>query len=303
MLPCALRARLPNGRLLEALLTQQRTAARWQALVKGARRLKAGMPLPFAEGALNATAIERCGEDGEQWLLEFEQPSTLHARLQRHGFAPLPPYIRRLRTQAVSDAHHPHLSVVDAAADPTAAEDRLDYQTLFAQHSGSVAAPTAALHFTPDTLNALKKRGVQLVTLTLHVGAGTFLPLSQNTLAQDQLPPEWLQITSTTSQAILRARKEKRCVVAVGTTCVRALETWAAHQFPSSFQYHSQLFIRPGHRFLATDAIVTNFHLPCSSLLLLVAAFHGGDRLLKAYQEAICQNYRFYSYGDCMLIH
>ncbi len=284
--PCLLEARLPNGVLLEALLTQQCTEGRWQALIKRARRVKSGMLISFARGDLKAVALERCGEHDEQWLLEFENPKTLKDRLQQHGLAPLPPYIRRLNPTRVA----------------TAAADKNDYQTIFARCDGSIAAPTAAMHFTARTLKELQEKEIKLAFITLHIGVGTFTPLTAEQLKKNQLAAEWINIPTETVQAIKHAKKHQNPVVAIGTTTVRALETWGEHQSPAFFQGNSLLFIRPGHRFLVVDGLLTNFHLPASSLILLTAAFHGRTQLLNAYHEAIQQKYRFYSYGDCMLI-
>ena len=281
--PVRLTARLPKGVPIEALLVESLGPGRWRALVKKGRRLKPGMVVPFAQGELSARAEHRT-EQGD-WVLAFETPDTFAERLERLGLAPLPPYIHR-------DIHQGY--------DP--APDREAYQTLFARNEGAIAAPTAALHFTPPVLRELDARGLERVALTLHVGLGTFQPVKTSDPKMHTMHREWFQISPTVARTILEARSQGRPVVAIGTTTVRALESWAALGTPPGFSGWSHLFIQPPHDFLAVDALLTNFHLPRSTLLMLVSALHGRELLMAAYAEAVHQAYRFYSFGDCMLI-
>ncbi|HUJ74992.1 MAG TPA: S-adenosylmethionine:tRNA ribosyltransferase-isomerase, partial [bacterium] len=198
--------------------------------------------------------------------------------------APLPPYIQR--------------------EDPAGQreEDRVAYQTVYASRPGAIAAPTAGLHFTPDTMLALDAAGHTRLEITLHVGAGTFAPVKVQRLEQHHMHQEWWQIEPAVAQGILQARKEGRAIIAVGTTTVRTLESWALQGFPEGAEGSTELFIRPPFVFQATDGILTNFHLPRSTLLMLVSAFHGRERLLGAYRQAVAARYRFFSFGDCMLL-
>jgi S-adenosylmethionine:tRNA ribosyltransferase-isomerase len=282
--PRRLTARLPSGVLVEALLVAEEAPGRWQALVRKARRVKAGMTIPFAGGHLPARALERTAEGG--WRLEFEEPLTLPARLEAHGLAPLPPYIRR-------NVHNGY--------DPAA--DRSAYQTCYASVDGAIAAPTAGLHFTPQVLAALRERGIETAELTLHVGVGTFAKVKVDDPEEHTLHEEWYDLPAATAARLVEARGQGRPVIAVGTTSVRALESWAAAGAPpQGFRGWSGLYIRPPFEFRAVDGLLTNFHLPRSTLLLLVSAFYGRERLLAAYAEAVAQGYRFFSFGDCMLI-
>jgi S-adenosylmethionine:tRNA ribosyltransferase-isomerase len=213
----------------------------------------------------------------------IEAPWPVRELMERHGLPPLPPYISR------HDAPKP--------------EDRERYQTVYAREDGSVAAPTAGLHFTPELLARLAGRGVPVHYLTLHVGPGTFRPIRAGRVEDHRLEAEPIDIPEETAEAVERARREGRRVVAVGTTTTRALE-WAAAEDGRvrACTGLADLFIRPGHRFRVVDALVTNFHLPRSSLLVLVSAFAGRDLVLAAYRHAVAARYRLYSYGDAMLI-
>jgi S-adenosylmethionine:tRNA ribosyltransferase-isomerase len=233
-----------------------------------------GTPLEF-DGGLGATVVER---RGAFHVLRFDAP--LLPVLERAGHVPLPPYIRR----------------ADAAA------DRERYQTVYAREPGSVAAPTAGLHFDEPLLAALARRGVARAAVTLHVGAGTFAPLRPEQLDGGRLHAERLVVPAATVTAVAAARARGGRVVAVGTTAVRALESAAASGALTPLAGETELFIRPGFRFVVVDALVTNFHLPQSSLLMLVAAFGGRERVLSAYRHAVTSRYRFFSYGDAMFL-
>lgn len=278
-----LAARLEGGTPIEALLLEEEAPGVWRAMVKRARRIKPGQVLPFAEGRLAAKAVART-EDG-CWRLAFEDPASLPGRLALHGLPPLPPYIRR-------DIH--------GSYDP--ARDRADYQTRFARVEGAVAAPTAGLHFTEALLERLKEQGTETVELTLHVGEGTFAKIQGSDPSAHPMHREWCEVGPDAARRLREAREHGRPIIAVGTTSVRTLETWAGRGMPESMQCWSELFVHPPYDFLAVDGMITNFHQPRTTLVLMVAAFHGRENLLAAYGEAVARGYRFFSFGDGMLI-
>jgi len=259
----------------------------WAALAKPARRLRAGMPLSFADPGWSAV-VAGIGDRGVRRISFRPAPArpsqeglSFENWLARVGHVPLPPYIDR------SDE----------------AEDRERYQTVYAKEPGSVAAPTAGLHFTEETLARCRARGLTTATVTLHVGPGTFRPVATEDPAEHALDPEPYVVPPETVRAIRAARARGGRVIAVGTTAVRTLESWARDGEPEDGAWRDTgLFILPGFRFLSIDGMVTNFHLPRSSLLFLVAALAGRERILAAYDDAIRAGYRFYSYGDAMLI-
>ncbi|HXJ82165.1 MAG TPA: tRNA preQ1(34) S-adenosylmethionine ribosyltransferase-isomerase QueA [Candidatus Methylomirabilis sp.] len=270
-----------DGRPVELLLIRALDGNRWEALVKPGRRCRGGARLLVAAGAARATVVAQA-EAGER-IIDFEAPWPVPELLERYGQPPLPPYIAR---------HH--------APKP---EDRDRYQTVYASHEGSVAAPTAGLHFTVGLIERLRERGVEFHALTLHVGPGTFRPLKVADVEAHRMDCEEVEIPEATAEAVNRAKAEGRRVIAVGTTTTRALE-WAAG--PSSrvraARGAANLYIQPGYSFKAIDGLITNFHLPRSTLLLLVSAFCGREVILAAYRHAVAARYRFYSYGDAMLI-
>ena len=273
VIPARVYGRRPTGGRLELLFVRPLDAPdTWEVLVRGAPREGERVHLPDAGGVWGAPR-----GDG-RWSLAVEAPAPIVEWLERAGEVPLPPYITR-----------------PAGPTPT---DRARYQTTYARVPGAVAAPTAGLHLTPELLAALRAREVEVAALTLHVGPGTFLPIRTDDLDAHVMPGERYAIPPDTAAAVARARAEGRRVVAVGTTTVRALESAAAGGPPGE----ATLFIRPGHRFRAVDALLTNFHLPRSPLLALVAAFAGWDRIRAVYEEAVRRRYRFYSFGDAMLI-
>ena len=276
----------PTGRI-EVMLTEPGGENEWRALVRPGRKVAIGeilvFPSPSGAIELKAEVIER-GEFGER-LLRFEPPPDFFAALDRIGHIPLPPYIHR----------------DDAAA------DRERYQTVFSRERGSVAAPTAGLHFTPRILDALTARGVEIARVTLHVGLGTFAPLRVERVDEVRLHRERYTLSAETADALNRAQRDGRRIVAVGTTVVRTLESAAAALLAgnTTLQPHSgstDIFISPGFQFRLVNALLTNFHLPQSSLLMLVSAFAGREYVLNAYKHAVEQHYRFFSYGDCMFI-
>lgn len=255
----------------------------WRCLLDVSRPPSPGSRLRFA-GGLSAR-VE--GRAGETWVVRLETETGADPLdvVEERGEIPLPPYIAR------------------DPGDPRAGVDRERYQTVYARETGSAAAPTAGLHFTPALLEALERTGVGRTEVTLHVGIGTFLPLRGEILREGRLHAESFSVSEETARAVARARRRGGRIVAVGTTTVRALES--ASREDGSLEPGSgrtELFIRPGHRFRAVDALITNFHLPRSSLLSLVFAFAGREAVLAAYREAIREGYRFYSYGDAMLV-
>lgn len=251
----------------------------WEALVRPGRKVGTGEVLVFGEGELEAEVLAR-GEYGQR-RLRFRAAGDFREAVERLGHVPLPPYI-------------------DRADEPG---DRERYQTIFAQRGEAVAAPTAGLHFTPETLAAIRQRSCQVVELTLEVGYGTFQPLHTETVERHPMHAESYQISPEGAGVLERARAARRPVLAVGTTVVRALEDCASrHGRVVPGRGEATLFIYPGYEFKVVNQLLTNFHLPRSSLLILVSAFAGRENLLRAYAHAVRENYRFYSYGDCMLI-
>jgi S-adenosylmethionine:tRNA ribosyltransferase-isomerase len=252
----------------------------WRAFVRNAKRLKDGDRIDFGAG-VSAIAVER-GADGSI-LMSFEGEEPLELLLERAGTMPLPPYIAGKRA-------------VDA-------RDRDDYQTMFAEKDGAVAAPTASLHFTPGLVAAIEARGVKRETLTLHVGAGTFLPVKVDETDDHVMHAEWGRIDPATAARLNAARSDGGRIIAVGTTSLRLLESAAGEDGAiRPFDGDTAIFITPGYRFKAIDGLMTNFHLPKSTLMMLVSALIGRERMMEAYAHAIAQGYRFYSYGDSSLL-
>ncbi len=281
VIPARLRGKRGDAKV-EFTLHKEDGAHQWRAFAKGARKLRAGDRIDFAPG-LWAEVLAK-GAGGEVTLAFSLAGAALRRALERFGRAPLPPYIRR-------------------AGGPDA-RDRADYQTVFAAVAGAVAAPTAGLHFTHALIAALNEKGVRLVTVTLHVGAGTFAPVKAADTRDHKLESEAGFISDAAAAAINGARGEEARILAVGTTVLRLLESSAdetgrVHPFAGE----TDLFITPGYRFRAVDLLLTNFHLPRSTLFMLVSAFAGLMRMRAAYEHAQRTGYRFYSYGDCCLLH
>ncbi|WP_298198130.1 tRNA preQ1(34) S-adenosylmethionine ribosyltransferase-isomerase QueA [Novosphingobium sp.] len=253
---------------------------RWQAFVRNGKRIRPGDRIEFAAG-VEAMAEERL-DDGS-WVLFFPGDEPVEVLLERAGTVPLPPYIAGKR--AIDEA------------------DRSDYQTMFAAKDGAVAAPTASLHFTPELLEAVAAAGIVYETLTLHVGAGTFLPVKAEDTTNHTMHAEWGTIDADTADRLNAARAAGRRVVAVGTTSLRLLESAAGEdKVIRPFEGDTSIFITPGYRFRAIDGLMTNFHLPKSTLFMLVSALMGLERMQAAYAHAIAAEYRFYSYGDSSLL-
>lgn len=276
VLPARLLGRKASGGAVEVLLERLLGGSEALAQVRASKTPRPGTRL-LLEGGLEVAVVER---QGEFHRLRFPAERPLPELLERHGHMPLPPYIRRADT----------------------ALDRERYQTVFARRPGAVAAPTAGLHFDEPLLERLRAAGIATATLTLHVGAGTFQPVRSETVEGHRMHAEWLSVPASVCAAVAAARGRGGRVVAVGTTVVRALETAAAGDTLAPFEGETDIFLYPGHRFRAVDGLVTNFHLPGSTLLMLVSAFAGRERVLAAYRHAVAGRYRFFSYGDAMLI-
>ncbi|MFM5907957.1 MAG: tRNA preQ1(34) S-adenosylmethionine ribosyltransferase-isomerase QueA [Novosphingobium sp.] len=253
---------------------------RWQAFVRNARRLKPGDEIAFPA---DVRAVAETRHDDGSWTLAFLGDDPVELLLERAGQMPLPPYIAGKR--------------------PTDADDLEDYQTMFAHEAGAVAAPTAALHFTPELIAALDDAGILRETLTLHVGAGTFLPVKADDTDDHRMHAEWGRIDQTTANRLNAARAAGGRIIAVGTTSLRLLESATAEDgIVRPFAGDTAIFITPGYRFKAIDGLMTNFHLPRSTLFMLVSALMGRERMQAAYAHAIANGYRFYSYGDSSLL-
>jgi S-adenosylmethionine:tRNA ribosyltransferase-isomerase len=272
--------RVPSGGVVELLLIREVDTRVWEALARPSRRLQKGARVEFGDSKLHGEVVESL--DHGTRLIKFEGDLPLDRVIDELGETPLPPYIKR----------------------PTsAANDKDRYQTVYASKRGAIAAPTAGLHFSPEVLSGIKSRGTAVVEITLHVGYGTFEPVRVNEISQHRVAPEWASISTETAQAINQTRVLGGRVVAVGTTTARALESTVSPLGQTEARSGlAELTMVPGYKFRVVDALLTNFHLPRSSLLLLVSAFAGRDLILDAYRHAVMSNYRFYSYGDCMLI-
>ena len=279
VIPAQLEGRRGEARI-GATLHKRLDLRRWQAFVRNAKRLRAGDVIDFSAG-VQARAEAR-GDDGS-WTLAFLGEEAVEVLLHRAGQMPLPPYLAGKR--------------------PTDAQDQSDYQTMFAARDGAVAAPTAALHFTPDLIDALDNAGVQRETLTLHVGAGTFLPVKAEDTADHRMHAEWGTIDAATADRLNAARAAGGRIIAVGTTSLRLLESAVGEDgVVRPFSGDTAIFITPGYRFKAVDGLMTNFHLPKSTLFMLVSALMGLERMQAVYGHAIANDYRFYSYGDSSLL-
>ena len=277
--PARLNGRLETGAAIELFLIEETAENTWTALARPGRRLKPGKQVLFGNG-LSAEVLTK-GDDGRV-SVRFASDGPLLDMIERFGTTPLPPYIKR-----ESDTR----------------SDRERYQTVYAARSGAIAAPTAGLHFTPDILERIAENGVGITQLTLHVGYGTFEPVRVDDLAQHKVMPERYEIGDETAALLNSARAAGGRIVAVGTTTTRALESnFARFGSFTAERGTADLTVTPGHDFKAVDALLTNFHLPKSSLLVLVSTFGGRELIMEAYRHAVGERYRFYSYGDCMFI-
>jgi S-adenosylmethionine:tRNA ribosyltransferase-isomerase len=277
VLPARIFGKKDTGGKVEALLITKVDDNTWECMIKG-KNVREDSHLIFGEGDLNGTVIERV--EGGRFLIEFEEEQNLAEIFHRIGVMPTPPYIKELL------------------------EDQSRYQTVYAREDGSIAAPTAGLHFTEEYLETLRQMGARIITITLHVSVGTFLPVKKKYIKEHKMEPEFFKIDSKTAEEINNAKSQGSRIFAVGTTTMKALESACDEEGNlSEFQGESNLFIYPGYRFkTGLFGLLTNFHLPKSTLIMLVSAFAGKDTIFKAYSEAISQEYRFYSFGDAMLI-
>ncbi len=276
VLPARLFGRkIPTGGQVEILLLSRKGERLWEALVKG-KKVKEGVKIQAGEGEEAVIGVVVGVTEAGSRLIEFERP--IEPILPKIGVIPLPPYIR------------------SQLADPER------YQTIFAREEGSVAAPTAGLHFTPELMRRIEEKGARFLFVTLHIGLDTFKPIKEESIEEHKMHSEYCELSEDVAEEINRAKSEGRRIIAIGTTSVRVLETAASESGVRPFRGYTDLFIYPGYRFKVVDALITNFHLPRSTLIVLVSAFAGKDLIMRAYQEAVRLRYRFYSFGDAMLI-
>ncbi|NJP36574.1 tRNA preQ1(34) S-adenosylmethionine ribosyltransferase-isomerase QueA [Alkalicoccus luteus] len=271
-------SRKDTGGKVEMLLLHEKEDFIWEVLVKPARRIREGAVLTFGDGLLEAVCLEELPEGRRKMKLEFS--GIFPEILDQLGEMPLPPYIQEQL------------------------KEKERYQTVYAENSGSAAAPTAGLHFTPAMLNRVREAGVDVVTLTLHVGLGTFRPVAVDSVEEHSMHAEYYELSESAAEKLNRAKQEGRRIIAVGTTSARTLETVARDtngEFCEASGW-TDIFIYPGFTFRAVDALLTNFHLPKSTLVMLVSAFAGREHILNAYETAVRHQYRFFSFGDAMLL-
>ena len=268
-----------TGAVSEILLLRQVKGDVWECLAKPGKRLKTGAQVVFGDGTLKAQIEHTSEEDGNKLVRFFYDTQTLYEKLDAFGKMPLPPYIRKQL------------------------EDNSQYQTVYAKELGSAAAPTAGLHFTPELMQRLKQAGIQFAEVTLHVGLGTFRPVKEDNILAHKMHSEWYSISEETAQAIRSTKAAGHRVIAVGTTSCRTLEAAAARYGEiRACSGDTDIFIYPGFSFRVLDGLITNFHLPESTLIMLVSAFYGYERTMRAYAEAVKEQCRFFSFGDAMLI-
>ena len=278
MLPARLVGqRLPGGGICEVLLLNDRGDKVWECLVRPGRKLRKGTRLSFGNGELTAEIVEQLEEGGR--LIRFDYEGIFLETLERLGKMPLPPYIKE------------------------ELQDQERYQTVYSKVLGSAAAPTAGLHFTPELLEKIRAKGVKIGYVTLHVGLGTFRPVKEDTIEDHPMHSEYCTIPQETADLINETRKGGGRCICVGTTSCRTLESWAAEDgHMEAKSGWTNIYIYPGYRFKVMDGLVTNFHLPESTLIMLVSAFAGREHVLAAYEEAVREKYRFFSFGDAMFI-
>ena len=276
VIPARLYGERPTGGACEVLLLKQVGPKKWETLVRPGKKLKPGAEVIFGDGRLKCRVLETTDAGGR--IVEFECEGTFEAALDELGEMPLPPYI------------HEKL------------QDRDRYQTVYARQDGSAAAPTAGLHFTPELLERIRQKGVDIVPVLLHVGLGTFRPVKVENIEDHEMHTEYFEVTEDAANRINAARERGGRIVAVGTTSVRTLESAARDGRLQAMRGDTSIFIRPGYRYQMVDALITNFHLPGSTLIMLVSALYDRERILDAYRLAVKEEYRFFSFGDAMLI-
>jgi len=284
VLPARLLGRRRTGGKIDMLLVREVKTGLWETMITASRRLDDNEPLTFEDGAIRAWYRGR--SDKKLPLVEFDEPENLSQKLRDCGRAPLPPYIKR-----------------NTPANGSRSDDISRYQTVYARTPGAIAAPTAGLHYTPEILEQVQQTGVAVEMLTLHVGPGTFKPVKTERLEDHIVEPEWYDVPQGLPERVIKTKQDGGRIICVGTTTCRVLETLARMQ-PNEWTLEgwTELFIRPPFDFKWVDVLQTNFHVPKSSLLALVFGFAGREKILAAYEEAIARGYRFYSYGDAMLI-
>ncbi len=276
VIPARLYGERPTGGACEVLLLKQLGPKRWETLVRPGKKLRPGAEMIFGDGRLRCRVVETTDDGGR--IVEFECEGSFEAALDALGEMPLPPYI------------HEKL------------QDRDRYQTVYAKQDGSAAAPTAGLHFTPELLSRIREKGVDIVPVLLHVGLGTFRPVKVENIEEHQMHSEYFEVTEDAAQRVNAAHARGGRVIAVGTTSVRTLESAAEDGRLVARRGDTSIFIKPGYRWQLVDALITNFHLPGSTLLMLVSALYDREHILAAYEEAVRDEYRFFSFGDAMLI-
>lgn len=276
VIPARLYGERPTGGACEVLLLRQLAPKKWETLVKPGKKLKPGAEIVFGDGRLRGRVLETTDVGGR--IVEFECEGTFEAALDALGEMPLPPYI------------HEQL------------EDRERYQTVYARHEGSAAAPTAGLHFTPELLNRIREKGIDVVPVLLHVGLGTFRPVKVENIEEHHMHSEYFEVTEDAARRINAARERGGRIVAVGTTSVRTLESAAENGQLVAKRGETSIFIKPGYQYQMVDALITNFHLPGSTLMMLVSALYDREKIISAYELAVKEKYRFFSFGDAMLI-
>ena len=276
VIPARLFGERAGGGACEVLLLRQLGPKRWETLVKPGKKLKPGAEIVFGDGRLRGRVLETTDVGGR--IVEFECEGTFEAALDALGEMPLPPYI------------HEQL------------EDRERYQTVYARHEGSAAAPTAGLHFTPELLNRIREKGIDVVPVLLHVGLGTFRPVKVENIEEHHMHSEYFEVTEDAAKRINAARERGGRIVAVGTTSVRTLESAAENGQLVAKRGETSIFIKPGYQYQMVDALITNFHLPGSTLMMLVSALYDREKIISAYELAVKEKYRFFSFGDAMLI-
>ena len=268
--------RVPSGGACEIFLLKQLAPKKWETLVRPGKKLKPGAKVSFGEGKLIATILETTEAGGR--IVEFECEGSFEAALDALGEMPLPPYIHEKLT------------------------DKERYQTVYARAEGSAAAPTAGLHFTPELMDRIRAKGVEIVPVLLHVGLGTFRPVKAEDIKDHEMHSEYFEVTEEAAEKINAAKARGNRVIAVGTTSVRTLESAAENGKLIAKKGNTNIFIFPGYEWQLVDALITNFHLPGSTLIMLVSALYGREKTLTAYETAVKEGYRFYSFGDAMII-
>lgn len=283
VIPARLPGKRKTGGAIEILLVKEIENLIWRCKIKNGARIKPGENLDLCEGHISAEFIEKT--EGGEYILKFNCEGNFYQLLEEHAHAPIPPYITKSREEDVERK-----------------TDLKSYQTVFAKNRGAIAAPTAGLHFTPEVLKQVQEKGIEIVEITLYVGLGTFEPVRVDDVRQHDMHTEEYFIDPAVAEKINRAKKENRNVISIGTTTARTLESaWKDGELQSGMG-ETNIFIYPPYQFRVVDTLLTNFHLPESTLLMMISAFAGKEFIMNAYQKAIIEKYRFYSYGDCMLI-